>query len=162
MLRNVDLAAHQWVVDEEQHFQEEFLPRTAAKLSERLLNTLGPFIKNKGESRAKLQIRLKSIFSGALNIKTLVMIGKNVFEFIWPAHNSIFERNLMVEESPEGTIGNQTPSNQQAKKVMLALVPGLRVYSYNRKLVDYGGFTTGDEEGLEQPSLVAQAVVVAL
>ena len=88
------------------------------------------------------------------------MIGKNVFECIWPAHNSIFERNFMAEESLEGTTCNQTPSNQGAKKVMLALVPGLRVYSYDRKLVDYCGFTKGGE-GLEQPSLVAQALVVA-
>lgn len=66
----------------------------------------------------------------------------------------------MVEESLEGTTGNQPPCNQEAKRVMLALVPGLRVYSYDRKLVDYCGFTKGDE-GLEQPSLVAQALVVA-
>jgi hypothetical protein len=88
------------------------------------------------------------------------MIGKDVFECIWPAHNSIFERNFMAEESLEGTTCNQAPSNQGAKKVMLALVPGLRVYSYDRKLVDYCGFTKGGE-GLEQPSLVAQALVVA-
>jgi hypothetical protein len=66
----------------------------------------------------------------------------------------------MAEESLEGTTCNQTPSNQGAKIVILALVPGLRVYSYDRKLVDYCGFTKGDE-GLEQPSLVAQALVVA-
>jgi len=66
----------------------------------------------------------------------------------------------MAEESSEGTKCDQTPSDQGTKTVMLALVPGLRVYSYDRKLVDYCGFTKGDE-GLEQPSLVAQALVVA-
>ncbi|KAN0096635.1 hypothetical protein V8E51_015440 [Hyaloscypha variabilis] len=159
-LRNVDLAAHQWVIDEDKHFQEQFLPRTATKLSGRLLDALGPFIKHKGKAEAKLQRRLESIFCAALNIKTFAMIGKNVFEYIWPVHNSIFERNLMAEESSEGTKCNQTPSDQGTKTVMLALVPGLRVYSYDRKLVDYCGFTKGDE-GLEQPSLVAQALVVA-
>jgi hypothetical protein len=119
-------------------------------------------MKNKKISEAKLQIRLKSIFCAALNIKFFGMIGKNVFEFIWPAHNSVFERNFMVEESSEGTTCNQIPPKQEVKKVMLALVPGLRIYNYDRKLVDYYGFTKGDEEGLEQPSLVAQAVVVAL
>ena len=118
-------------------------------------------MKNKGKSGAKLQIRLKSIFCAALNIKAFAMIDKNVFEFIWPAHNSVLERNFMVEESLEGITCDQTPSKQEVKKVMLALVPGLRVYSYDKKLVDYCGFTRGDEEGLEQPSLVAQAVVVA-
>ena len=67
----------------------------------------------------------------------------------------------MAEESSEGTACNQTPSMQGVKTVMLALVPGLRVHNYDRKLVDYWGFTKGSEEGLEQPSLVAQAVVVA-
>jgi hypothetical protein len=143
------------------HFQEEFIPRTATKLCERLLSALGPFMKNKKKSEAKLHIRLKSIFCAALNIKALGMIGKHVFEFIWPAHNSIFELNCMVEESSEGTTCNQAPLKQEAKKVTLALVPGLRIYKYDRKLVDYSGFITGDEEGLEQPSLVAQAVVVA-
>jgi hypothetical protein len=118
-------------------------------------------MKNKKKSEAKLQIRLKSIFWAALNIKSFAMIGKNVFEVIWPAHNSIIERTCMVEESSEGNTRNQTPPKQEAKKVMLALVPGLRIYKYDRKLVDYSGFTKGDEEGLEQPSLVAQAVVVA-
>lgn len=161
-LRNIDLAAHQWVINKEKCFEEEFLPRTATKLSERLFNAFGPFMKNKGNSEGKLQLRLKSIFCAALNIKTCGMIGKNMFEFTWPAQNSIFERNSMVEESSEGSTYNPTSSKQEAKKVMLALVPGLRVYSYDRKLVDYCGFKKGDEEGLGQSSLVAQAVVVAL
>ena len=118
-------------------------------------------MKNRKKFKAKLQIRLKSIFCAALNIKTFGMISKTVFEFIWPAHNAVFERNFMVEESSEGTTCNQTSPKQEAKKVILALVPGLRIYNYDRKLVDYCGFTKGDE-GLEQPSLVAQAVVVAL
>ncbi|KAE9377464.1 hypothetical protein N431DRAFT_553915 [Stipitochalara longipes BDJ] len=160
-LRNVDLAAHQWVIDEDKHFQEQFLPRTAAKLADRLLNALGPFIKHKGKSEAKLKIRLESIFCAALNIKTFAMIGKNVFECIWPAHDSVFEKTFMEEDSSEGTTGIQDSSKQRGKMVMLALVPGLRVYRYDRKLVDYCGFTRGGEEGLEQPSLVAQAVVMA-
>lgn len=160
-LRNIDLAAHQWVINEDKHFHEQFLPRTANKLSERLLNALGPFIKHKGKPEAKIQIRLESIFYAALKIKTFAMVGKDVFECIWPAHDTIFERSFMAEESSDGTTCNQTPSKQEVKKVMLALVPGIRVYGYDRKLVDYCGFTKGDEQGLQQPSLVAQAVVVA-
>ena len=119
-------------------------------------------MKNSAKPEAKLQIRLKSIFCAALNIKTFGMIGKNVFEFIWPAHNSTFERNFMVKDSSEGATSNQSSSKQEATKVTLALVPGLLIYSYDRKLVDYCGFTRDDEEGLEEPSLVAQAVVAAL
>lgn len=114
------------------------------------------------KSSAKLQVRLKSIFHAALNIKTFGMIDKNVFKYIWPAHNSVFQADLMVEESLEGTTCDQNPSMKETKKVALALIPGLLIYSYDRKLVDYCGFTKGNEEGLELPSLVAQAVVVAL
>ncbi|KAH6698422.1 hypothetical protein BKA61DRAFT_583255 [Leptodontidium sp. MPI-SDFR-AT-0119] len=161
-LRNVDLAAHQWVINEELHFQEEFIPRTATKLTERLLGALGPFLKNKNKSDAKLHIRLKSIFCAALNIKSFRMIGKHVFEFIWPAQNSICDKDCMMEEeSSEGTTYDQTSLKTEAKKVVLALVPGLRVFKYDRKLVDYSGFMKGDEEGLEQCCIVAQAVVVA-
>lgn len=66
----------------------------------------------------------------------------------------------MLEESSERATYNQYSSKQEARKVMFAVVPGLLVYSYDRELVDYCGFRKGNED-LEQPSLVAQAVVVA-
>ena len=47
----------------------------------------------------------------------------------------------------------------QPKKVKLCLVPGLCVYSYDRKMNDYYGFTKGDEGNLGKPDIVFRAVV---
>lgn len=82
-----------------------------------------------------------------------------MFDFIWPARDSAFESYFMVEESSESNVKRKDYFKQRVKKTILVLVPGLRVYNYDRSLVDYSGFTKGDEEELGNSSLVAQAVV---
>jgi hypothetical protein len=147
----------------EDHFQKKFLPDTAKKFSKRLLHVLDPFLKIEGKLEAKVQFGelLDSIFLKALMIKVYGMIGKDIFEVIWPAHNSVFESCSMVEESSESPRYNSNSGSQEAKKVLLVLVPGLHVYSHDRNLVDYDGFTRDDKEVLGNPDVVAHSVVVA-
>ena len=105
---------------------------------------------------------LESVFHIALRVKTLGMMGNHILEFIWPDRDSVFDNSLMEEQRSGSTNGCKYPTEQKVGKVKLVLVPGLRVYSYDRKLVDYCGFTNGDEEGLEKVNAIAKAVVLAV
>jgi hypothetical protein len=102
----------------------------------------------------------RDIFLEALKIKTFGMVGKHIFEAIWPRHNSPFADSHMVEVS----LGNSTrhrPRSEPSGNVMLVLVPGLRVYRYDRTMVDYYGFVRGDEQKLKDPKLMAAATVLS-
>jgi hypothetical protein len=152
--------AHQFVVDS-RHFKKTFLSRTAKRLADRLSKVLSPLIKGKcsvGENT--FEEELEAIFQSALEIKTFGMTANHVFEFIWPFHNAGFESDSMVEEILGTCIDERNFPEKKAKKVMLTLVPGLRVYSCQRKFVDYCNFTSGDEKGLGKADLVAHALVM--
>ena len=90
------------------------------------------------------------------------MVGKNVLEMIWPVQDAMFEGICMVQQegTTNGTASHLKLPVPEANRILLAVVPGLRVYNHERKLVDYSGFTRGDEQDRGQASLVAQAVVV--
>jgi hypothetical protein len=143
------------------YFQKVFLDRTATNLAERLLNALELFTRVKRRDQSKLRIKgcLTSIFRCALDIKTQVIIGKDIFETIWPAKNSGFESfSMIVVPSQNGPCGRAV-SQLRPIRVKLPLVPGLRVYRYDRKSVDCCGFTKGDEGNLGESDLVVPAAV---
>lgn len=156
----MDSVAHQFVVDNH-HFKEVFLPRTAKRLAKRLLNALAPLVKGKYSVGEKdFEEELEAIFRSALEIKTLGMTANHVLEFIWPSRSTVFENDSMAEEASGSYTDGRGNSEKKAKKVLLTLVPGLRVYSYERQLVDYCNFTSGDEKGLGKGDLVAHTLVM--
>ncbi|KAH8685483.1 hypothetical protein BGZ60DRAFT_92964 [Tricladium varicosporioides] len=160
ILRTVDSVAHQFVVDSH-HFKEVFLPRTAKRLAKRLLNVLAPLVKGNyliGEQ--DFEEDLEAIFRSALEIKTLGMTVNHVLEFIWPAQSTVFESDSMTEEVLGSYTSDRGNSDKKVKKVLLTLVPGLRVYSYERQFVDYCNFTSGKEKVLGKGELVAHTLVI--
>lgn len=65
-----------------------------------------------------------------------------------------------MTEEPLGRYSERyNDSKKVAKKVSLTLVPGLRAYSYDRQVVDYCNFASGDEKGLGPSDLIAHALV---
>ncbi|KFY32333.1 hypothetical protein V493_00300 [Pseudogymnoascus sp. VKM F-4281 (FW-2241)] len=159
VLQTVDSVAHQFVVDNH-HFKEVFLPRTAKKLARRLLHVFDPLVKGKySVGEEDLEQELDSIFRSALEIKTLGMTANHILELIWPSRSTIFDRNSMTEEPLGRNRDSCNDPEKVAKKVLLTLVPGLRAYSYDRQVVDYCNFTSGEEKGLDHGDLIAHALV---
>jgi len=87
------------------------------------------------------------------------MISAFDCEFIWPDHSSVFEESCM-EELAFSTSTDRHRLHSAANRVLLVLVPGLRISRNNRMLVDYCGFMKGGEEELVNPFLVSKAVVM--
>ncbi|ORY16548.1 hypothetical protein BCR34DRAFT_476001 [Clohesyomyces aquaticus] len=152
-LRNLDFASHQSLLDEKSaYFYDYFLPRTASRHADRLLDALRPYIIEESRAMAvpQLKERLQSIFHLALEIKTLAMVGKDTYECIWPIAGSSFDVDLMEPDA------RGQPHTGKAK---LPLVPGLRVYKSDRRLVDYEGFRKSEDDGLHDPVVIAKAVI---
>jgi len=87
------------------------------------------------------------------------MIGKDLFEAIWPTRNSTYDSLSMTVVPPESGPVDQDDSGCGLMKVKLPHVPGLSIYRYDRKLVDYCSFTKGDEEELGEADVLFKAVV---
>lgn len=170
-LRNIDFAAHQSVIDGGDddgdgggYFQKIFLPRAATKLADRLLDVLQSFIKHdKHRPRHRRTRRIKphfeSIFQYALAAKSQAMIGKDIFETIWPDHGSAFDSKCMRVKAMKRDRCGRDNSESLPVIVKLPLVPGIRVYRYDRKLVDYCSFTNGSEKDLGNPDTLWEALV---
>ena len=158
-LRNLDFAAHRSLVDGH-HFKSSYLPRRAARLADRLLEALEPFIIVKGANkrRPRLKQDLEFIFLCALSIKTEALISKDMFETTWPMPQSEFQE-LSMETEPLATVDKEAGVGDP-QKVKLALLPGIRGYIYDRKLVDYHSFARRGSDGLQEPNQFSRAVVV--
>lgn len=156
----MDFAAHQYLI-EQGSFQNMWLPRRASALADRLLKALGPFIRNKGanKQRSRLKDLLESTFVCALNIKTQTLISKDMFETTWPVPQSKFQDSSMDPE-PLSSVEDNGACPINAQRVGLTLLPGIRVFSYDRKLVDYCSFAQGGECNLEKPKRISRAVIV--
>jgi hypothetical protein len=139
-------------------FKEGFLDQRALKLADSLLAELHIFIRTKGRDSIANRVRsqLKSVFQSALEVKIHTIIGKDLFEAIWPAPQTTFDAVSMTTQSDLKTSGIL---EHLPRKVKLCLAPGLRVYTYDRKTVDYSSFTKGDERDLGKPGMVFQALV---
>jgi hypothetical protein len=157
----VDSTAHQFVVDSH-HFQEIFIPRTAERLAKRLMDVLDSLVRGKySVGREDFEEDVKAIFRSALEIKTLGMTTNYILEFIWPYRSAAFESDSMVEEALGRYTKDIDGSETKVQKVLLTLVPGLRVYRYGRQFVDYCNFTSDGEKELGKSDLVAHALVLA-
>lgn len=83
-----------------------------------------------------------------------------MYECIWPVSKSVFEADSMVVERPESAQVPIKVIDQPIPLVELALVPGLRIWKYEKKMVDYYGFVRGEEDGLKTSEMIAKAVVL--
>ncbi|KAF2647603.1 hypothetical protein K491DRAFT_723300 [Lophiostoma macrostomum CBS 122681] len=163
VLRGVDFAAHLTVM-KDKHFQEVDLPRYAKRLATRLTAALHPVIEEKKRPRVTKELNelLVRPFQLALDIKCLVMVGKDLFECVWPDRGTPFEESCMVDEPANWMRGGKEDGKLNWNRfVKLPSLPGLRVYAYERQMVDYNGFRKGVEE-VSQGTVVAKALVYVM
>jgi hypothetical protein len=155
-LRTFDFTSHQSVVDET-YYKDEFLPRTAQRLVQRLLEALSTLLAESDLKTCGLRKGLESTFTSALGFKTFAMTSGFKCEIIWPEDGSVFDQACMEEAMPPIRKGSRASSAR--KRVVLVLVPGLRVYRNSGVLVDYCGFIAAGEEKPADAVLVLRAVV---
>lgn len=158
----LDFGAHKSLVDEA-HYQNEFLLRTSRRLAQRLLNALNPLCtKSLSDAKAsELSKTFETIFASALKFKTFAMTSNFKCEFVWPAHNAVFDESCM-EEMRSSTGKDRHYIQSRTKRVTLVLSPGLRVAHDSRMLVDYCGFVQAGDQGLANTFLVLRAVVMTV
>jgi hypothetical protein len=139
-----------------------FIPRIATRLAERFLIVLQPFISHdtNSETAFLLKQKLELIFHLAMEVKILAMTSRAMYECIWPVPKSAVEGNSMIIERPDSAQASIEMIAQHIPLVRLTLVPGLRIWKYEKRTVDHYGFVRGEEEGLEAPELMIKAVVL--
>lgn len=94
-LSNLDSAAHQSLIEEE-HFKDTVIPHLASPHTIRLLTALKPLIDamSDPEPHLTLQSPLDQIFRHAIRIRSLSLVGTQVYEVIWPLHASYWIKTL--------------------------------------------------------------------
>lgn len=126
------------------------------------MRSLGPCISFRGSEtdRVEYQERLDSIFRLALRINAQGMIGNMSLEHVWSACASIFESGIMTMEQSKEVDGEIEQHEQKAQMVLLTLVPGFRLYSCKRDLVDYCSFVTGYQDAEKELMDLRKATVI--
>jgi hypothetical protein len=140
----------------------------ASKLERRLIAALDPILvsrpkSNKGEKQedeARLRERLLGVFGDALELKLIAMVSKDMFECIWPSLETPFDPDTMETERAWFCDGDDDVENYNSKRVQLVLVPGLRLYEYDRQMVDYFGFKREHERCTGSYRMLQKAVVL--
>ncbi|KAF2175979.1 hypothetical protein K469DRAFT_608810 [Zopfia rhizophila CBS 207.26] len=160
VLRGFDFAAHQSLIDDS-HFQDSVLPRMASQLTERFFVAVQPFLVENQCTETNVRFRpiLEGIFRDALDIKIAVMVSKDMYECIWPAPDSVFEKRSM--ETERSKYHREEPEGFRSdSRVRLPLVPGLAVYDHDRAMVDYYGFQRSDNAAAGSRRIIAKAIVL--
>jgi hypothetical protein len=142
-------------------FKHVLLPKMASRFEERLLAALQPLMQHEyiGKLKDMLRPKFNAIFCAALELKTFVMVSKDMYHCIWPAPNSLFDPKTMETERDKFH-PNDSEGYTDQMKVRLVLVPGLCVYGYDRQLVDYFGFRREGEVSTAEPQVLYKAVVL--
>lgn len=132
-----------------------------SRFAERLLAALQPLMQHKYKSTLEGTLRptLQAIFRAALEIKTSVMVSKDMYQCIWPTPEAIFDPITMETERDKFN-PDTAESHMNQMKVRLVLVPGLCVYEHDRQLVDYFGFKREDDMCTANPRVLYKAVVL--
>jgi hypothetical protein len=165
--RNLDFAAHSTLI-EGKYFQEELIPRRASDLAVRLSATIAPlFALHKPLNLWEIDVlsewnrqrpALQKIFASALRVKVRALVCKDVFEVVFPSQAHGYDQELMEVEKLDRNSGESVLGHTPL--VRLCLVPGLRKYPFDRKLVDYNSFQKPGD-GTEGPSdLIAKPIVI--
>lgn len=153
---------------EGEYFQKTLIRRRAEALTVRISTTIVPlFGLQKPLALWEVDIltewnrkrpALEKMFVSALRIKTRALVSKDMFEVVFPPQAYKYDRGFMEVENLERDSGESLLG--QTSLVRLCLVPGLRKYAFDRKLVDYNSFRKSGS-GPEGPSdLIAKPIVV--
>lgn len=142
-------------------FQDVVFPRHTSRLVQRLLAALTPFLEEKSNTATRIALEeiLHEIFRLALEIKCLVIIGKDLYSIIWPRRDTNFEHRSMASEPADYSDRQRIEIASPRKVIRLPLLPGLRVRAFERQVVDYKGFQS-DECPKTEGSVVAQSRVL--
>lgn len=127
----------------------------AMRLTERLITAFEPLMNARFRYTLedKLRRSLNGVFREALAIKAKVVASRHVYECIWPDSGSSFNPEIMEIER-----ASRVGDDQRA--VRLVLVPGIRVHSSERGMVDYLGFKTADDELSGSSRTLCKAIVL--
>ncbi|KAF2258274.1 hypothetical protein CC78DRAFT_587319 [Lojkania enalia] len=139
-LHNLDFVCHQSVI-EKAEFKEVFLPRTAAKLSKRILKVLEPYTRKNLSARSKEGLKdiVESIFNLALQLRVFIMTQMDIYECIWPTRDAPFDGTLMDGKLSEGAAACQHGILHNNCKIKVPLIPGFQLCNGRNKMVDYSG-----------------------
>jgi hypothetical protein len=153
---------------ESEYFQEALIRRRAEALTVRISTTIVPlFGLQKPLALWEVDIltewnrkrpALEKMFVSALRIKARALVSKDMFEVVFPPQAHKYNRELMEVENLERDSGGSLLA--RTSLVRLCLVPGLRKYAFDRKLVDYNSFRKpgSDPEGPSDP--IANPLVI--
>jgi hypothetical protein len=102
---------------------------------------------------------LKKIFVSALRVKTKALVSQGVFEVTFPVSGHDFDPAHTDVEELERDAG----SSELVKSpfVRLCLVPGLRTFSFDRKLVDYNSFRQPSASSAEVGDVISSPLIIA-
>ena len=156
-LRNFDLAAHR-ALGLDKDFEKIYISQTATRLAKTLFAALSN-VKSVDSISAQedyIQNQLVKVFFHALTIKYEVMACKNKFEIIWPPANSVIKSDLIDKYPAES---NAIPCAESINmRVRLAIMPGLRCYTHDRKLGE-SAFLKAGKVLIGSPVWISKAIV---
>jgi hypothetical protein len=101
---------------------------------------------------------LKKIFVSALKVKTKALVSKDIFEVIFPVPGCKYDPEHTEVERLERDNGRSELG--QSPIVRLCLVPGLRKFAFDRKLVDYNSFRRPSTSSAEPGDNIASPLVI--
>ena len=101
---------------------------------------------------------LKKIFVSALKVKTKALVSKDIFEVIFPVPGGKYDPEHTELERLERDNGRFELG--QSPVVQLCLVPGLRKFAFDRKLVDYNSFRRPSTSSAEPGDNIASPLVI--
>lgn len=163
--RNLDLAAHHtWI--ESGDFQDEWIPRQADIHAMRLYDTVKPLFGLQNsldlweadilQEWQRHRSTLKKIFVSALRVKTKALVSRAVFEVIFPMPGLAFDQDHTEVERLE----QECPGLAKSPIVRLCLVPGLKRFSCDRKLVDYNSFRKPTPSSAETGDDISSPLII--
>jgi hypothetical protein len=150
-LHDFDTAVHRSMVEEDS-FKVVTAPHMSSIFTSRLLKALKPMTEKRMKQNVvkKLESVLDLVFSTAVHIRSLSLIGNEYYECVWPSIGSTFNSIEM-----EAT---QRESDGQTDVVRLPLCPGLRAYS-KQGMVEYHGFNQVTSSSAELKYVVKALVM---
>ncbi|KAF2624066.1 hypothetical protein BU25DRAFT_166424 [Macroventuria anomochaeta] len=151
-LCNLDIAVHQSIIEDDS-FKDVIVPKMSEMFTSRLVNALEPLFDKDSRRNAiqKLRPSLYSILHLAIQIRSETLVSTDCYQLIWPSVGSSFNKKEMETKGTE--------SIAVAGVVRLPLCPGIRAYTKEKALVDYGGLMRGDVSRMG-PKYVMKALVL--
>jgi hypothetical protein len=156
-LRDLDFAAHSGVFGQDSF--KKTVPEMASRFANRLVVALGPILRWETEqNNESLRQQLCGIFCDALAVKTFAIESKKLPECVWPSLGTPFDTAIMATEEVPAYADDV--ERYPSKTVQLVLVPGLRLYEYDKQTVDCFGFKREHQQCTGSYRTLRKAVVL--